>query len=162
MWFCLIDTVNRFITFGEDEPCPSIACCINRRSAALAVSTVNCLCRKNWWPYSCHPSYKRHHVSLIVKKIWQISLFLMAKHFKKDEEDKSNWTNALKWKIWSFHLPPLLFAHLLLQSWSAEEQMFSQTWRRGASVLMGMALPPLAADASTWQLLDFMELLRSH
>lgn len=85
-----------------------------------------------------------------------------ANSIRKRRGKKTNWTNALKWKIWSFHLPPLLFARLLLQSRSAEEQMFSQTWRRGASVLMGMPLPPLTADASTWQLLDFMELLRSH
>lgn len=57
---------------------------------------------------------------------------------------KQTKTNALKWKMWSFHLPPLLFARLLPQSRSAGKQMFSQTWRRGASVLMGMALPPLS------------------
>lgn len=95
-------------------------------------------------------------------KTWSHFLPHALKAVKEEAEGRKHWTNALKWKIWSFHLPPLLFARLLLQSWSAEEQMFSQTWRRGASVLMGMALPPLTADASTWQLLDFMELLRSH
>lgn len=120
----------------------------------------------NWWPYFWHSPHKRCYFIVCracQSYIWVGSHFLpLLAVWGGGVQEKTNRTNALKWKIWSFHLPPLLFAHLLLQSWSAEEQMFSQTWRRGASVLMGMALPPLTADASTWQLLDFMELLRSH
>lgn len=73
-------------------------------------------------------------------------------------------TEQMLWNGKSDHFTSHLFCLPVYccKSWSAEEQMFSQTWRRGASVLMGMALPPLTADASTWQLLDFMELLRSH
>lgn len=103
------------------------------------------LCRITRWLENVIHLTKRCYFSCSahLSKTW--SHFLPpcpVSSFRKEEGGKkTNRTNALKWKIWSFHLPPLLFARLLLQSWSAEEQMFSQTWRRGASVLMGMALP---------------------
>lgn len=60
--------INTILPFGKHGPCLCAVWCMNCRSTASAVWTVNCLCRKNRWPYFCHPSYERCYVSLIVEK----------------------------------------------------------------------------------------------